>query len=247
MNRHRDGFTLIELLVVISIIAVLAGMLLPALGMVRDAARGATCQANLRQVGMAVQAYANDNDGLLVPAYRPTWAQMPGWPWPQDWNWRGAIESGGYLDETGLSGNGAKVQVMKCPILSKQKPASATDAGWSIVTAFGLNASFSANGRLTNITNAAAPLCPNAGTPLGRIGQGSRAYLASDGHWTVNNYNPSGGPTSPFEFPHRGKLALVYLDAHVSYLSTAAMAELSTAAAGPAGTEGYQFWHGNLK
>ena len=63
----RHGFTLIELLVVVSIIAVLAGMLLPAIGMVKRAALKAKFSANLRQAGMAVMAYANDQNGITPP------------------------------------------------------------------------------------------------------------------------------------------------------------------------------------
>ncbi|MBN8525039.1 MAG: prepilin-type N-terminal cleavage/methylation domain-containing protein [Planctomycetes bacterium] len=63
----RRGFTLIELLVVVSIIAVLAALLLPALGIVREAAAGMACSSNLRQFGIAAQAYGEDWDGVLVP------------------------------------------------------------------------------------------------------------------------------------------------------------------------------------
>ena len=62
MSRTH-AFTLIELLVVISIIAVLAAMLLPAISMVRDAAKASTCQANQRQFGMAFEGYTTDNQG----------------------------------------------------------------------------------------------------------------------------------------------------------------------------------------
>lgn len=61
-STQRQGFTLIELLVVISIIAILAGMLLPAINMVREGARKANCGNNQRQIVLAMNVYANDND-----------------------------------------------------------------------------------------------------------------------------------------------------------------------------------------
>ena len=67
MIRRSDyrGFTLIELLVVITILAILAGLLLPAIGMVRKAAQGSKCLGNFRQIIIAYTAYISDNDGML--------------------------------------------------------------------------------------------------------------------------------------------------------------------------------------
>lgn len=67
---HRNEFTLIELLVVVAIIAILAGMLLPTLGRARDMAKGVSCIANLKQLGVTWNLYAEDNKGYIVPDFR---------------------------------------------------------------------------------------------------------------------------------------------------------------------------------
>jgi len=80
ITSKRSGFTLIELLVVIAIIAILAAILFPVFAKVREKARTTSCASNLRQIGLGVMQYVQDNDENYPTGQKGTLGQ--GWAGP---------------------------------------------------------------------------------------------------------------------------------------------------------------------
>jgi len=74
-RRSEKAFSLVELLVVIGIIAILISILLPAMNKARESAKTLQCAAQLRQIGLAIQAYASSNHGLT-----PAWSNYHSYP-----------------------------------------------------------------------------------------------------------------------------------------------------------------------
>jgi prepilin-type N-terminal cleavage/methylation domain-containing protein len=120
----RRAFTLIELLVVISIIALLIAILLPALQASRESARTVTCLSNTRQIGIAIGAYAADQDGM-VPATRTAVS-----PWPSGGlnraagsGWVTRLSRGDYLPTT-VNQNREKKDAYTCTLDEENVPTS---------------------------------------------------------------------------------------------------------------------------
>jgi prepilin-type N-terminal cleavage/methylation domain-containing protein/prepilin-type processing-associated H-X9-DG protein len=86
-QRQHNGFTLVELLVVISIIAILVGLLLPAIAMVRESARRSTCNNNIGQLAKATMNFESRKQ--RYPGYRERFARVPGTSFPAGANKQG--------------------------------------------------------------------------------------------------------------------------------------------------------------
>jgi len=159
----KTGFTLIELLVVIAIIAVLMGILMPALHKVRDQAKRIHCMNNVRTLAMAWFMYQNDNDGRLVHANVPRSASFkeyhqPYWVEPPqdiDGNYTGDSDPTAEQEQNGIR-NGKlfhyvkNVDSYRCPADDRKRTNLATFRSFSV--AGGMNGEKISNTSYINIT-----------------------------------------------------------------------------------------------
>jgi prepilin-type N-terminal cleavage/methylation domain-containing protein/prepilin-type processing-associated H-X9-DG protein len=207
---HRIGraFTLIELLVVIAIIAILASMLLPVVGMVRDAARSTDCASRERQMGLAFSTYAADWEGRL--------------PYPFNtgglgcWNQRLSID---YDD-------GRTLGIFKEPLF-KQAPGFTH----SSLTGYGMNTRLPPS-LISTPNNVAQDVTPI----LSRIKQPSLTVLVSDStgpyyaasslcSWHIGG-NEAWSQSNLVGYIHRGKANCLFVDGHVQSLGQVQQTEV---------------------
>jgi prepilin-type N-terminal cleavage/methylation domain-containing protein/prepilin-type processing-associated H-X9-DG protein len=141
----RIAFTLVELLVVIAIIAILIGLLLPAVQKVREAAQRASCQNNMKQIGLAMHNY-HDANQMFPPGYYATGAYVnggtdtaPGWGWATyilPFAEQGNLYSQFNLSQpiTNYTAIQTVVPIYVCPAdIGATVPFAVTDSSWNTI------------------------------------------------------------------------------------------------------------------
>ena len=201
-------FTLIELLVVIAIIAILASMLLPALGRARETAKTALCLSNLRQQGLIFRSYLDDSGGYYPCA--GVWPQPPYDSWPLallNAGLIGTVSAGGNPDAPDPCAPGPGYfpkAIWRCPAETE-----AATGGWWVQyqTHYGMNANnFQGSGAIryrteVSVTPASSSLLMLDASYAG----GVNSFMV---YWPTNGGNRLG-------FKHSGNLNALYCDGHV--------------------------------
>ncbi len=187
--KFNKGFTLIELLVVIAIIGILAGILLPVLSRARESARRTQCMSSLKQVGMGLIMYANENNESFPSSTT------------------GAMASLNLLYDTYISDS----RVFNCP--SDTTVTTATNAGMSVSTSGGseeftsAQCSYGYDSSHTQVDDADVALAadrPSTDSGTTNVDQNSPNHGGA--------YNSSGDDTAG-----RGQ-NVVYVDGHVEFV-----------------------------
>lgn len=229
--RRRQAFTLVELLCVIAIVGILAAILIPVVGSVRESARIGACVSNLRQIGTAFQLYAADNRGLY-PAPRQADTSNPSanqnpllGPWQ--------LELASYISPKLRADNMYRLKeaaiehnAALCPAYVRLFPSQEVmrDSGLNAL-GYGMNFNLNVGGSTLNtasgrVTRFRAALITHPARSV-LVGDSSDYHL--DGKTTgweltsasnkPDGYN-SGAPTR-----HRGKANYLFADGHVETLT----------------------------
>jgi prepilin-type processing-associated H-X9-DG protein/prepilin-type N-terminal cleavage/methylation domain-containing protein len=229
--RQRNAFSLVELLVVIGILAVVLGLLLPAVSVVRQSARSTVCLSNLRQMAAAATDYAVRNGGSYPPAQ---WSDPSGGAVVMEWDF--SKQAGQVTGPGFLWAPQPVTAVQQCPAFE----GSAQSAG-DRFTGYNYNTSYIGRG-----TGELNPVPAR----VAQVKRPSRTLLFGDGQWRLGANKYMRSPLrSPSEYPayadgsaaraagtqgfrHRGATNAAFCDGHAESLRDRADAGNSNVAPG---------------
>jgi prepilin-type N-terminal cleavage/methylation domain-containing protein/prepilin-type processing-associated H-X9-DG protein len=219
----RLGFTLVELLVVIGIIALLIGLLLPALTAANGQSRSVQCLSNLHQLALAAEEYCEASGGYLPIAYFSSYT----YPLSVSYNWDFTVTTnvvtGAVTSQPGiLWPNAVTIPVQQCP--SYFGPANAVGNPF---TGYNYNDSYLGGGKFGSAVYPPMKMS-NVGHPSrcalfgdGQYYNGADKFMRSPFPGPVDNFFGYNSPTAGTQgFRHRGMTNAVFCDGHGESLGT---------------------------
>ncbi|MDD5699076.1 MAG: prepilin-type N-terminal cleavage/methylation domain-containing protein [Victivallaceae bacterium] len=193
--NNRKNFTLIELLVVIGVIAILAGMLLPALNKARDKGRAISCLNNLKQCGMAFIQYANAWDSYFPPVHGGNYGTPD----------RGELSE--FLVEwhVYLQPYGLKTSHLRCAADPAVRPGF--DDNWATRQSYMYNGMFAFNKRMNVLRNTSRCIL------LSERGDDAITHQGYEGFAPVETWENNVAKTR-----HNGRANYLFVDGHAKEL-----------------------------
>ncbi len=229
-RRSRSAaFTLIELLTVVAIIGILAAILIPVVGSVREKARGVQCAANFRSLGVAVTAFANDNrDATPHFSDRPTLLNGQ----PVSWYLQLAPYLGADLTQEASTRNALRTMVCKSSVRSRQLGSDdvpwagfVAGSGWPYISDYGYNSqvnNYNTAPGARRLTRIGDPKVPGQ-TPLIHELVSQNNFYAGTFNFPQPAsdeaaYEAGGAQRQAFTTRHGGGGYILWFDAHISWM-----------------------------